>query len=231
MLEFLSSIALAQIVTPPANSPPVPPPTVAAPPFPSSPTFREVFRPQEVRSLPGQLDTIPVFNSNSPELIQSEGILLSTFPPDGMAVPSAHLNFPLEGRFDIFAHHVVRGVAPDDVRTIYLGLVVHNPTDRTVTLDVLQAASYLSQEAPFRDLPSYVANPMGTVFAGPGSRTMDDILRGQRQLGWPDLVIIPPRSTQLLVNLPIPLRSLDALRNGEPLPQHLVPFPLPGATP
>lgn len=230
MLEFLSSIALAQIVTSPPTIPPVPPASVAAPPR-SSPTTREVLRPQEVRSLPGQLDTIPVFNSNSPELIQSEGILLSTFPPDGMQVPSAHLNFPLEGRFDIFAHHVVRGVTPDDVRTIYLGLVVHNPTDRAISIDVLQAASYLSQEAPFRELPSYVANPLGNVFAGPGSRTMNDILRGQRQQGWPDLLILPPHSTQLLINLPIPLRSLEALRNGEPLPQHLVPFPLPGSIP
>lgn len=43
--------------------------------------------PQTVRPLPGSLDNVPVFNSNSPELIQTDGILLSTFPPGGKASP------------------------------------------------------------------------------------------------------------------------------------------------
>jgi hypothetical protein len=30
-----------------------------------------------------ELDSIRVFNSNSPEVVQTEGILLSTFPPEG----------------------------------------------------------------------------------------------------------------------------------------------------
>ncbi|HEY9877383.1 MAG TPA: DUF3370 family protein, partial [Leptolyngbyaceae cyanobacterium] len=62
--------------------------------------YAEVVEQQEVRPLPGQLDEIPVFNSNSPEVIQREGILLSTFPTAGMRVPEAHLNYPLQGRFD-----------------------------------------------------------------------------------------------------------------------------------
>lgn len=57
----------------------------------------EVVQPQEVRPLPGKLDTVPTFNSNSPELVLKEGILLSTFPPDGKKVPTAHLNFPFRG--------------------------------------------------------------------------------------------------------------------------------------
>jgi Protein of unknown function (DUF3370) len=220
MLEFLSIVSLAQVVTAP--------PTSSA----LSPNFsREIMQPQEVRPLPGQLDTVPVFNSNSPELIQSEGILLSTFPPDRMRTPSAHLNYPLQGRFDVFEHHVARGLNPDDVRTMYISTLVYNPTNRPISIDILQAASYLSQEAPFRDLPAYVANPLGTVFAGPGSRTMNDVLRGQRQADWPDQIIIPPRSSQLLFNLPIPLRSMNDLRNGVPLPQYLVPFPLPNSNP
>ena len=207
MLEFLS-FTLAQVVT-------------ATPPTTTIPYLREITQAHEIRALPGQLDTIPVFNSNSPELVQSEGILLSTFPPDGMAFRNAHLNFPFEGRFDLFAHHIVRGITPDDLRTLYLGVVVYNPTNRPVTLNVLQAATYLSQEAPFNDLPSYVANPLGTVFAGPGSRTTNDVLRGQRQENWPAELTIPPRRAQLLMNAPIPLRSMDSLRNGVPLPQFL----------
>jgi hypothetical protein len=210
MLEFLSIFTLAQVVTA------TPPTTTAMPPY-----LREIVQAQEVRPLPGQLDAIPVFNSNSPELVQSEGILLSTFPGEGMAFRDAHLNFPFEGRFDLFAHHIVRGVTPNDLRTLYLGVVVYNPTNRPVTLNVLQAATYLSQEAPFNDLPSYVANPLGTVFAGPGSRTTNDVLRGQRQETWPAELTIPPRRAQLLMNAPIPLRSMNSLRNGVPLPQFL----------
>jgi hypothetical protein len=40
-----------------------------------------IVQPGEIRPLPGKLDNIPVFNSNSPEWIKNEGILLSTSPP------------------------------------------------------------------------------------------------------------------------------------------------------
>lgn len=176
--------------------------------------YAEVVEQQEVRPLPGQLDGIPVFNSNSPELIQNEGILLSTFPTDGMRVPSAHLNHPLQGRFDIFAHHIARGVSPDDRRTLFFGVLVHNPSDQPVTLEILQAATYLSQEAPFRDLPTAILNPNGTVYAGPGSRTTADILRGENQPQWPNQIVIPPGHVHLLMNLPIPLRQLSVPVNG-----------------
>ncbi|HEY9762263.1 MAG TPA: DUF3370 domain-containing protein [Trichocoleus sp.] len=176
--------------------------------------YAEVVQQQEVRPLPGQLDEIPVFNSNSPELIQREGILLSTFPPNGMRVPAAHLNYPLQGRFDIFAHHIARGVNPDDRRTLFFGVVVHNPSDQPVTLDILQSVTYLSQEAPFRDLPTAMLNPNGTVYAGPGSRTTTDILRGENQPQWPNKIVIPPGHVHLLMNLPIPLRQLSVPVNG-----------------
>src|SRR5918997_2541049 len=69
------------------------------------PTPQIIVKPQPVRALPGQLDTVPMFNSNSPEWVKTEGVLLSTFPPTGKAVPAAHLNFPFQGRFDLFVHH------------------------------------------------------------------------------------------------------------------------------
>ncbi|GAB4376825.1 MAG: DUF3370 domain-containing protein [Elainellaceae cyanobacterium] len=183
--------------------------------MPSPPPPQEIVQPQEVRALPGQLDRIPVFNSNSPELVETEGILLSTFPPEGKQTPSAHLNFPLEGRFDVFAHHVFRAVSPDNLTSLYLGVIAYNPGDRPVTIDVLQAASYLSQpDAPFVDLPAIVPNSNGTVYAGPGSRVMSDILRGERQAEFPPVVTIPPQEYRLLLNLPIPVATLDPPLNG-----------------
>lgn len=183
----------------------------------------DVLESQVVQPLPGQLDEVPVFNSNSPEVVQKPGILLSTFPGDGMQVQSAHLNHALQGRFDIFAHHIARGITPDDVRTLYVGIVVYNPADKPVKLDLLQGVTYLSQEAPFNDLPAYVANPLGNVYAGPGSRVTTDVLRGDSQPQWPSEVTIPAKSAQLLVNVPIPLRRLTVATDGTLPPGSVIP--------
>ena len=182
---------------------------------PTAVTNQQLLAQQTVQPLPGQLNQIPVFNSNSPELVQGEGILLSTFPKKNKAFPNAHLNFPLKGRFDLFAHHVAKPPTPGDLRTLYLGILLHNPTQKTVTVEVLSGASYLSQpDAPFIDLPSLLPNPNGTVYAGPGSRVMNDILRDQRQSLFPQKLTIPPQSNRLLLNAPIPVRSFAPPLNG-----------------
>lgn len=182
---------------------------------PTPPPPQEVLRVQEVRPLPGQLNTIPMFNSNSPELVTQEGILLSTFPPAQKQYPAAHLNFAFRDRFDVFVHHVAKAPKPDDLRSLYIGVIAYNPGPQPVTIDLLQAASYLSQpDAPFNDLPPQVENPSGEVYAGPGSRATDTILRGQRQTGWPDQIVIPPGQSQMLMNLPIPVKTLTPPLNG-----------------
>jgi hypothetical protein len=218
-LFVLASIFMAQAV--PAPTPTAPPtvptpaPTPAVPTPTPTPTPQEIIQPQQVRPLPGQLDRIPVFNSNSPELVQTESILLSTFPPTGKAHPKAHLNFPFSGNFDLFAHHAFKAVDAD-LTSLYLGVIVYNPSDRPVTINILQAASYLSQpDAPFiTTLAPLVENPTGDVYAGPGSRVMSDILRGRRQSLFPAELTIAPRSYEMLMNLPIPVATLDPPLNG-----------------
>lgn len=177
----------------------------------------------DVRPLPGQLNNIPVFNSNSPELIQKEGILLSTFPGDQMANADAHLDFAFEGRFDFFAHHVARGVATDDRRTLFVGGVIYNPNSEPVTLSIEQGVSYLSQEAPFNNLPALRVNPDGSVFAGPGSRTVTDLLQERRQSQWPRQIVIPPQQAYLLMNAPIPLRRLPFAADATLPPGSILP--------
>lgn len=201
MWMLLSLLTLADQPTPPPEAPPEP---------------QEIVVPQAVRSLPGQLDRVPVFNSNSPELVQSEGILLSTFPPEGMADPAAHLDFAFTGRFDLFAHHVYRANDPEDLRSLYLGVLVYNPGETPATINILHGASYLSQpDAPFLTLPSVVENPLGEVFAGPGSRVTNEVLRNQRQADLlPPQVVIPPGEYGLLLNVPIPVAELDPPLNG-----------------
>ena len=197
MLPFLLIFPIAQI-TPGPPSPP-----------------EEIVQHQQVRPLPGNLDSVPVFNSNSPEKVLKEGILLSTFPPQGKKVPTAHLNFPLKGRFDVFAHHVAQAPTPEDLRSLYLGIILHNPGKQPVTVNILQAASYLSQpDAPFLELPSKSENILGTIFAGPGDRVMADILRGQRQDTFPPQIIIPPGESRMLLNVPIPVNGLTPPLNG-----------------
>lgn len=156
-----------------------------------------------------------MFNSNSPEVVQQEGILLSTFPKQGKAHPEAHLEHAFSGRFDVFAHHIAKALSPEDLRTLYLGVMIHNPGTSPVRLDVLQAASYLSQpDAPFIKLEAMADNSEGKVYAGPGDRVTQDILRGRRQASWPAVITLPPGESRMLLNVPIPVRELDPPING-----------------
>ncbi|MDX1978548.1 MAG: DUF3370 domain-containing protein [Pseudanabaenaceae cyanobacterium bins.68] len=173
-------------------------------------------RAQVVRPLLGSLDPVPVFNSNNPEIVKTPGILLSSFPPQGKRHPNAHLDFGFTGRFDLFFHHIARAIeTPDQLQTLYLGAIVHNPTNLPVTLDIHQAASYLSQpDAPFLPAAPMAANPLGQIFRGPGDRVTNTILRGRRQENFPAQLAIPPRSTRLLFSLPIPVAQLNPPLNG-----------------
>ncbi len=206
--SLFTLLALAGLSVPAA-------PLISPPALAQATKPEEIVRPQEVRPLPNSLDSIPVFNSNSPELVLQEGILLSTLAPEGKSDPSAHLDFTFNGRFDIFAHHIAKADPPEDLRTLYLGILVENPSDQAVTVYVLQGASYLSQpDAPFFDIDPFQDNPNGEVFAGPGSRAMSDVLRGRRQDILPESVVIPAGESRMLFNLPITVKTLEPPING-----------------
>lgn len=170
---------------------------------------REIFQPQEIRPLPGQLDRVPMFNSNSPEKVQSEGILLSTFPPQGKQFPAAHLNFAFSGRFNIFAHHVARVKSPQDPQTLYLGLLLKNPSAQPAKVLILRAVSHLTTNAPFINLPAKQEDRRNRVYAGPGSRTAGDVVRGESSLAFPTKVDLQPGETKVLASLPIPASALN----------------------
>ncbi|MBW4663318.1 MAG: DUF3370 domain-containing protein [Chroococcus sp. CMT-3BRIN-NPC107] len=173
---------------------------------------KDVIQSQEVRPLPGKLDNIPVFNSNSPEGVKADGILLSTFPSTDKKVPSAHLNYPLQGRFDLFAHHF--SYYPKDSQTLYLGIIVNNPGKKPVNIDVLAAASYLLPDALYVTLSPYLENNDGKVYSGPGDRAVSDVLRGIRQASFPQKLVLAPGESKMLMNAPIPVRNLAKAVNG-----------------
>lgn len=218
MLPFLLVLPIAQTTPTAIPTPTTPPPTVVpAPTTPITPPLppEEIVQNQEVRPLPGGLDNVPIFNSNSPEKVVNEGILLSTFPSTGKKTPAAHLNFPFRGRFDVFAHHVYQAPTPENLRSLYLGIILYNPGKQPVRVSVLQGASYLSQpDAPFIELPAFVQNSDNKVYAGPGSRVMSDVLRGLRQNTFPKQIVIPPGQYQMLMNAPIPVQGLTPPLNG-----------------
>jgi hypothetical protein len=181
---------------------------------PTSPTNlpEEIIQTHPIKSLPGSLDQIPVFNSNSPEWVKAEGILLSTFSPEGKTNPEAHLNYNFQGRFDIFAHHFSH--TPKDLKTLYIGIIIHNPTRKKVSVTTLQAASYLMQDAPFSKQPNRVEDPEGTTYSGPGARAVAEVLRGKRQSDFPAQIVLKPGESKLLLNHPIPVKNLAKPVNG-----------------
>ncbi|MEM8505035.1 MAG: DUF3370 domain-containing protein [Cyanobacteria bacterium P01_D01_bin.1] len=212
MLAWFTALTLSQTVTQPSA-------TNLVAQTSSDPT--EFVVEQSVRPLPGELNKVPVFNSNSPELVEDPGILLSTFPPVGMAVPEAHLDFPFDGRFDVFAHHVYKALdydeeAPELLDSLYIGVLVHNPGSVPVTVRSLSGASYLSQpDAPFIQLPDFIPfSPLDPVYAGPGSRVSGDMLQDRLQNIFSPEMIIPPGESRMLMNQPIPIRALEPPING-----------------
>jgi hypothetical protein len=178
-------------------------------------------RQQEIRPLPGALDKVLMVNDNNPELIRDEGILLSTFPEGGADV----LAVPLNGRFDLFSHHVYAGNDDTLDSTLWLAVMVA-PLDGTpVTLELLEGSTSLSQAtrpgqtaAPFLPLPAFMRETTEIVAAGPGSRVAGDLLAKRRapELHTTRWSLEPGDATPIVV-LPIPVAGLDPLLNGRNL--------------
>jgi hypothetical protein len=152
-----------------------------------------------VKPLPGGMDDEPFFDSNSPEVVQEPGVMLSTLAGN----PSVHLNRPITGDFTVFSHHLAKDEASDEHR-LHLGLLVVNQGDRTATVTIKPGVSYLSQpDALFVPLPTLTDDPGGTVYAGPGDRVATDLLHGRSNLPGAE-VVLPPHSSYLAYNLPVP---------------------------
>lgn len=180
-------------------------------------------QPTDMRALPGRLDKIEVLNSNSPEVVQTPGILVSTLSPDDKTTPAAHLNHSFSGRFDIFAHHIAKSDATGDLTTLHLGILLYNPGNYPAKVDLLEGASYVSQpDAPFVALPSAIDNAAGDIYAGPGDRVTNDVLRGKLQReSFPASVEVPARGYALVASLPIPVKGLTPPLNGRSALLHL----------
>ena len=182
-----------------------------------------ILRPQTVAPLPGGLDGVLVVNDNNPELISGPGILVSTFPSAGRTPADAHLDVALNGRFDLFSHHVYAG-KPDSLdSTLWLAVVAEPRGSQPVTLQLLSGSTALSQatdnrqpDAPFLPLPALMPQD-GHVYSGPGSRVATELLARQRNSLLPERWTLQPGQLSTLMVLPLPVKGLDPLLNGRNL--------------
>jgi hypothetical protein len=194
-----------------------------AAPAATAPAPAPILRPQTVAPLPGGLDGVLVVNDNNPELITGPGILLSTFPGAGRGEPQAHLDVPLNGRFDLFSHHVYAG-KPDALdSTLWLAVVAQPRGNQSVSLQLLSGSTALSQatdnqqpQAPFLPLPALMPQD-GNVYSGPGSRVATEVLNRGRSTLLPERWTLAPGDATTLMVLPLPVRGLDPLLNGRNL--------------
>lgn len=188
----------------------------AAEPAPAKdPAPESIVRQQQIQPLPGHLDQVLVVNDNNPELITGDGILLSTFPS------SPGLNQALNGRFDLFSHHVYAGTPEELDSTLWIAVVAQPVGQGPVTLDLVGGSTSLSQAtrpgqtaAPFLPLPSRMDETSEPIASGPGSRVAGDLLRGSRAPELPKQWTITDGAPSTLLVLPIPVAGLDPLLNG-----------------
>jgi len=189
-----------------------------------------LLRRQQVRPLPGGLDRLLVVNDNNPELIVEPGILLSTFDGSAglagqpFAVPSAHLNTPIEGHFELFSHHVYAGKPETLDSTLWLGVVAAPSGAKPVRLRLISGSTALSQSfdpaqpaAPFLPLPAVLPHDGTSAFSGPGSRVAAELLQNRRSPLLASEWQLPAGQLTTLVALPIPVKGLDPLLNGRNL--------------
>ena len=206
---------------------PLPAVPVPAPPAPAPLTW---LRPQELRPLRGGLDAVPLINDNNPELIQGPGVLLSTFPPTGGRDPKAHLNVSINGRLDLFSHHVVKGQSERPEATLWLGVLAGARGPKAVTLKLLAGSTALSQSsdpaqpsAPFLPLPALLPQQDPLVASGPGSRVAAELLQKRRDAIAPSGPLpagpwtLHADKPTVLMALPIPVKGLEPPLNGRNL--------------
>jgi hypothetical protein len=169
----------------------------------------------DIRPLMGKLDKIPVLNSNSPEIVPGEGILLSTLDPLETKHPEAHLNYAVKGPFAIFFHHINKQEDKLARKVLMISMLVFNPGSRKATLTFNSLASYVSQpDAPVSVLPPLVSDDTGKVFAGQGDRVVSDYVSGAALLDSPFVINVAPHSYALVTDLPIKVYGRVSLLNG-----------------
>lgn len=167
-----------------------------------------------VRPLGGQVNQVMVFNSNCPEVVLREGILLSTFSPLGKDVPENHLDYRFKGDFAIFMHHINKQKKETSERTLFLNLIAHNPDKEPATVTISSQATYCTRpDAPFYERPALALDNENKLYSGPGDRVCSDFVH---QTEMKDLLkkTVGPGETVILSQIPVSVEGLESALNG-----------------
>ncbi len=169
-----------------------------------------------VRPLAGTLNNTAVLNSNCPELVTGEGILVSTLCGDGRDVPQNHLNFKFKNDFALFFHHINKQSEEDAKKTLYVSWIAFNPQKKAAKLIVSEEASYLSQpDAPFVERPALAPDPDNILYSGPGDRLTADFIHGARSAqDLPLTVTVPAGEMAIVRQMDVPVADLKFHHNG-----------------
>lgn len=179
---------------------------------------------KSVEGLDGKFTGPAQFNSNHPEILTAlpDGKLLtlSTLSPAGKAHPTAHQGHSFQGDFRVMTSHQNRTGRP-----AVQNLVLHNPSDRPVTVKVRAFASHTALDVPYPDAQEHVVrdargalvrtlpvppaeavveDAAGRLANGPGDAVARDILRGRNLAGMVRELVIPPGASAVLSSLPHP---------------------------
>jgi len=178
-------------------------------------SFTESTHPLRILPLPGSLDSMPVLHSNSPERIEQSGILVSTLPA-GDLNQGRKLGIPLQGRFELFMHHVARTAVLSSAR-VYLAVVASNPSQESLRLTLKKGAFFRTwPEAPFKPVAGIHNNPRGELFSGPGDRLALAVLRDESTLN-PQQILLAPGEQAVIFLEAIPTNPLWVLQQDNAL--------------
>jgi hypothetical protein len=176
--------------------------------------------PPQIQALQGQFNATPVLHSNQPEIVRSEGILISTalgtstyhWGQNQQAI--ANPLFTFRGPFGIHAHHIYRPLDASRMGDrwrrglLHLGVIAINPSQQPVTVQFPAGMLRTSFDKTY--LPTLMGvtdNRNQMLAAGPGDATALALLSGQRDWRIPQQVQLPPYSRQVLFGMPLPARG------------------------
>jgi hypothetical protein len=169
----------------------------------------------KVKPLAAVMDKLPMLNSNCPEVVSGEGLLVSTMSGVGKDVPENHLSYRFKGDFAIFLHHINKQTEAEAKKTLYVSWVAFNPTSQPVTLRVDEQASYLSQpDAPFVERAPLAIDDENKLFSGPGDRLTADYIHGKAKIEPPFLITVQPGKLAVVRHVDVPVADLKFHHNG-----------------
>lgn len=169
----------------------------------------------KVKPLAAISDKLPMLNSNCPEVVSGEGILVSTMSPLGKDVPENHLNFKFKGNFALFLHHINKQSDADAKKTLYVTWLAFNPLKQPVTISVGEQASYLSQpDAPFVERVPLAIDDDNKLYSGPGDRLTADYIHDKAIIEPPYKVTVEPGKFAVIRHIDVPVADLKFHHNG-----------------